>query len=167
MSRLSVSEEAAASVLCWLATVSPDGFPNVSPKEVFATLDDRTVVVADIASPVTVRNLEKNPRACVSFIDVFRQTGYKLTGEAQVIGPGDRSFDELAAPLFEMTEGRFPIRHLILFRANVATRIVAPSYRLFPSLSVEERVEEAMRTYGVCPAVDAPGPLIQVPEAPG
>ena len=56
-----VAEEAAASVLCWFATVSIDGVPNVSPKEVFAVLDETSLVVADIASPVTVRNLRNNP----------------------------------------------------------------------------------------------------------
>ena len=31
-----VLEAASRSVLCWLATVGPDGQPNVSPKEIWA-----------------------------------------------------------------------------------------------------------------------------------
>lgn len=29
------------SVLCWLATVSTDGVPNVSPKEIFSYYEQR------------------------------------------------------------------------------------------------------------------------------
>jgi predicted pyridoxine 5'-phosphate oxidase superfamily flavin-nucleotide-binding protein len=151
MDRRSVRDDAAASVLCWFATVSPDGSPNVSPKEVFAALDDRTLVVADIASPVTVRNLRADGRACVGFVDIFRQTGYKLTGHAEVVAPEDARFEALARPLLAITQGRFPIRHVLRLRATERARIVAPSYRLFPSKSVEERVAEAMEAYGVRP----------------
>jgi hypothetical protein len=40
-----------------LATVDAQGQPNVSPKEVWAIADDQHVVVANIASPVTARNI--------------------------------------------------------------------------------------------------------------
>lgn len=153
-----VAEEATASVLCWFATVSPDGSPNVSPKEVFSALDDSRLVVADIASPVTVRNLRTNPRACVSFVDVFRQTGYKLVGTAEIVAPDDAGFDDLAAPLLNITKGKFPIRHVLHFRAHTSARIVAPSYRLFPTVTVDERVADAMETYGVRPLERQPEP---------
>ena len=52
-----VQEAARRSVLCWLATVDSDGQPNVSPKEVWAIVDDWHVVVAHIASPMSVRNI--------------------------------------------------------------------------------------------------------------
>lgn len=59
-------------MLCWLATVDAQGQPNVSPKEVWAIADDRHVVVANIASPVTVRNIAQQPQVCLSFVDVLR-----------------------------------------------------------------------------------------------
>lgn len=74
------------SVLCSLATVDADGTPNVSPKEIFAAHGDDRIVVADIASPQSVKNLRVNPRACVSFIDVFRQRGFKIVGTAGIRG---------------------------------------------------------------------------------
>lgn len=150
-----LAEEARASVLCWMATVSPDGVPNVSPKEVFALLDAETLVVADIASPVTVRNLRANPQVCVSFVDVFRQTGYKLQGRAEVIPPRDARFAALAAPLVEIMGGQFPIRHVLRLTIDTATPIIAPSYRLHPDRSVADRIAEAMTTYGVRPVADA------------
>ena len=148
----SIAEEAAASVLCWFATVSADGVPNVSPKEVFAVLDDASVVVADIASPVTVRNLRQNPQACLSFVDVFRQTGYKLVGRAEVIPPVDDRFATLVPPLLAITRGHFRIRHVLHLTVEVSAPIIAPSYRLAPDRSLWDRIADAMAAYGVEPA---------------
>ena len=43
--------------LCYVATVTSDGKPNLSPKGSLKVWDDETVVFADIASLGTVRNL--------------------------------------------------------------------------------------------------------------
>lgn len=147
-----LAEEAAASVLCWFATSSAQGVPNVSPKEVFSLVDDRTLVVADIASPVTVRNLRANPNACASFIDVFRQTGYKLIGRAEVVAPDDERFDMLGAPLVAITRGEFRIRHVIRLQVETAAKIIAPGFRVHPERSLTDRMAEVMRRYGVVPA---------------
>ena len=37
--------------LCYVATVTPDGKPNLPPKGSLKVWDDETVVFADIASP--------------------------------------------------------------------------------------------------------------------
>jgi len=87
-----VQNDIANSVLCWLATADASGFPSVSPKEVWAPFGEEAVVIADIASANSVRNLRSNPRVCVSFIDIFRQKGFKLYGVAQVLTSSDRSF---------------------------------------------------------------------------
>ncbi|MDA9893807.1 pyridoxamine 5'-phosphate oxidase family protein [Flavobacteriaceae bacterium] len=42
-------------VLCWLATVSSQGEPNVSPKELFFVLDTETLLIANIASPQSLK----------------------------------------------------------------------------------------------------------------
>ena len=49
-------------VLCWLATVDALGQPNVSPKEVFAVIDEEHLVIAHIASPTSVKNVLQNPK---------------------------------------------------------------------------------------------------------
>lgn len=145
----SIASEAEASVLCWFATVSPKGIPNVSPKEVFALLDEKSLVVADIASPNTVRNLQHNVQACVSFIDVFRQTGYKLAGQARVIPPQDDQFGALVDPLIDITQGHFNIRNVIHLHIETASPIVAPSYRVFPDKSLSDRIAGVLQVYRV------------------
>ena len=73
------------SVLCWLATADAQGQPNVSPKEVFAAFDEQRLVIAHIASPISVKNIQQNPKVCVSLIDIFVQKGWKLIGTAQYV----------------------------------------------------------------------------------
>lgn len=140
------------SVLCWLATVGEDGRPNVSPKECFAALDDRTRVIAHIASPVSVRNLRAHPDACVSFVDVFVQRGFKLEGRAEVEAASDPRFAGLARTVLALAGDLYPVQAVIVLAVERVSPIIAPSYRLFPHRPVEARVAEAMARYGVRPA---------------
>ena len=138
------------SVLCWLATADAAGQPNVSPKEVFAIADGEHVVVANIASPGTARNIRVNARVCLSFVDVFVQKGHKVLGEAREVKPADADFDRWVEPLRPMAGHRFPIHSVFVIRATAVEPIVAPSYRLYPSETTEaSQVEAALRTYGV------------------
>jgi len=138
------------SVLCWLATVDLEGRPNVSPKEIFAIADDDHLVVANIASPTTVRNILAGRNVCISFIDVWVQKGFKIIGTAENIGSQEPSFNRWAEPLLKMAGPRFPIHSVIVIRASVVEPIIAPSYRLYPDETTEEsQVASALRTYGV------------------
>ena len=77
------------SVLCWLATISEDGTPNVAPKEIFLPEGDKYVLTAHVASPKSVRNIKANSNVCLSFVEVFEQRGFKLNGVARVVEPSD------------------------------------------------------------------------------
>ena len=141
------------AVLCWLATADADGHPNVSPKEVFAALED-DVVIAHIASPRSLRNVRENPRACVSVLEVFAQTGWKLAGRASIVEPGDPEFARLAAPLEAITEGAYPIKAIFRVAVERAERIVAPSSWMYPERDPAVTRAAVLRRYGV---VDAEG----------
>lgn len=144
---------AARSVLCWLATVDPTGRPNVSPKEIFAVVDARHLVIAHIASPGSVRNIEAHPAVCVSFIDIFVQKGFKLRGVARNLSHQHADFATWAAPLVAMAGPRFPIHSVLVVEVVEVEAIVAPSYRLYPAETTEaSQVASAMRQYAVRPA---------------
>jgi predicted pyridoxine 5'-phosphate oxidase superfamily flavin-nucleotide-binding protein len=148
-----VSQFASRSVLCWLATVDADGQPNVSPKEIFTVFDSEHLVIANIASPTSVRNIEVHPRVCVSFVDVFVQKGFKVFGTASNVRRQDDSFSSWAAPLEAKAGPRFPIHSVLVIRASAVEAILAPSYRLYAAETTEQgQVAAAMRTYGVMPA---------------
>lgn len=144
----------AASVLCWLATIGRDGAPNVSPKEIFCAAGEDWLAIADIASPNSVANIRANPQVCVSFVDVFRQKGFKLHGTAQLIGRRDPGFAEAAAGLVRLAGPAFPVRHAMLITVRKAARIIAPSYALRPEMDDAERLAAAYRRYGVLPLPD-------------
>lgn len=144
------------SVLCWLATVDAHGRPNVSPKEVFTASGRDAVLIAHIASPGSVRNLGANAQACLSFIDIFSQKGFKLRGAAEVVLPGDARFAGLEAPLLAITRGVFPIRAVMVLKVAEVETILAPSYRMVPGTTEASQRDGAMRTYGVMPRLPAP-----------
>ncbi|OKL43890.1 pyridoxamine 5'-phosphate oxidase family protein [Pseudovibrio exalbescens] len=139
------------AVLCWLATVDPDGYPSVSPKELFCAYDNQSIIIADVASRGTMRNLTTYPKACVSFVDIFRQKGFKIMGQATLISESDENFKTMARPLVERAGGAYPVRGVIQISAEKIQRIWAPSFHLFPEMSEAERMADAYRTYGVRP----------------
>jgi predicted pyridoxine 5'-phosphate oxidase superfamily flavin-nucleotide-binding protein len=150
-----VHEYASRSVLCWLATADRSGSPNVSPKEIFATVGDTHVVVANIASPRSARNIEANAKVCVSFIDVFVQKGFKVTGHAKNVKRDERDFSTWAAPLMEKAGPRFPIQSVFVIEVTEVQAILAPSYRLHATETTEDvQIASAMRAYGVRPSSD-------------
>ncbi len=70
--------------LGFIATVLPDGRPNVSPKGTFLILDDRTLGFAEIRSPGTLAGIAHQPEVEVSFVDAFIRKGARLRGRATV-----------------------------------------------------------------------------------
>ena len=139
------------SVLCWLATVSERGVPNVTPKEIFAAHDDQTIVIADIASSNSVGNIRACPDVCVSFVDIFRQRGFKISGKGMIVAPGEARFGELCAPLAAKAGSAYPIRNVIAVAVGRIARIWAPSYSLAPGESEADKMHAAYAAYGVMP----------------
>lgn len=107
-----------SSVLCWLASIDPDGMPNVSPKEIFCAHGESKLLIANIASPESERNLRGNPNACVSFVDVFVQKDYKLKGSVAVVDQSQPGYRELEQPLVAMTKGLFKMRSTFFVSCN-------------------------------------------------
>ncbi|MFK7984347.1 MAG: pyridoxamine 5'-phosphate oxidase family protein [Saprospiraceae bacterium] len=138
------------SVLCWLATVSKDGIPNVSPKEIFTYLDEEHIGIAHIASPNSLRNIKVNPNVCVSFIDIFVQKGYKLVGQAEIIPKTAPNFSTEAVKILEMAGTAFPVQALLKIKVLSTAPILAPSYRMYANQTTEAgQIENAMQAYKV------------------
>lgn len=147
-----VREYIDRSVLCWLATSNAENEPNVSPKEMFTFQDDKTLLIAHIASPGSISNIKVNPNVCVSFVDVFIQKGYKIKGTARVIDQTDDSFKEKAQFLVDLFSDGFPIHAVIEIEVIKVESIQAPSYFLYPERSEQSQIASAMKTYKVKPS---------------
>jgi predicted pyridoxine 5'-phosphate oxidase superfamily flavin-nucleotide-binding protein len=63
-----------------IATVCPDGAPNLSPEGTTAAWDHDHLVFADIRSPQSVQNIEHNPSAEVNVVDPLVRKGYRFKG---------------------------------------------------------------------------------------
>jgi len=137
------------SILCWLATASASGQPNVSPKEIFCTYGEDHLLIANIASPGSERNIRENAAVCVSFIDILVQKGGQVKGVAEVVTAEDRDFAELSTGLTRLTGGKFPFRSLFKIRIESVKPIVAPRYRLFPETTEADQIASARATYGL------------------
>ena len=137
------------SVLCWLATSSADNTPNVSPKEVFTDFGDKYIIIANIASPNSVKNIKTNNKACVSFIDVFVQKGFQIKGTAEIINKKDQEFVAMEGKLLEITGGKFPFSTITKIEIDTAKPIIAPQYILYPDTTEQQQIESAKRAYKV------------------
>ena len=79
-----------------LATVGPDGRPNVSPKG-FTYLDEETLAYVDIYSARTLDNIRARPQVAVAIWDARAVEGYQVKGTARIHGPGDLVYEEVVA----------------------------------------------------------------------
>jgi uncharacterized protein len=112
--------------LGFVATVAPDGTPNVSPKGTFVVLDDSTIAFGDIRSPGTIRNLRANPRVEVNFVDVFTRRGYRFAGLATLVERGEAGFDTLLPRLRSTLSPR--IRAIVTIAVTRALPLTSPAY---------------------------------------
>lgn len=137
-----IKEYVDRSVLCWLATVSIENVPNVSPKEIFNHYGTDKIIVANIASPQTVRNLKLNENVCVSFIDVLVQKGFQIKGKARIVERSDSEFLEMEKVLTKMTSGNFPFATITEITLEEVKPIISPKYVLYPKTTETEQIDQ-------------------------
>jgi predicted pyridoxine 5'-phosphate oxidase superfamily flavin-nucleotide-binding protein len=112
--------------LGFVATVCPDGSPNLSPKGTTAVWDGDHLAFANIASPRTVANLRHNPRVEVNVVDQFVRKGFRFKGVASILESG-ASYDQAIA--FYRARGvQSTIREVVLIRVHSAAPVISPAY---------------------------------------
>jgi predicted pyridoxine 5'-phosphate oxidase superfamily flavin-nucleotide-binding protein len=75
--------------LCYVATSSAAGAPNVSPKGSIIALDDDHLAFADIMSPRTRKNLQENAKVAVFVCKPEKFQGFQFKGTAELSPEGD------------------------------------------------------------------------------
>jgi predicted pyridoxine 5'-phosphate oxidase superfamily flavin-nucleotide-binding protein len=132
--------------LGFVATVCPDGTPNLSPKGTTAVWDDDHIVFADIRSPATVSNLKRNPSTEVNVVDPMVRKGYRFKGVASVVTEGalfERILDFYRTER-NLDEGHTRIRSFVLVKINEAMPLISPAY---DQGLTEDQVREKMQHY--------------------
>jgi predicted pyridoxine 5'-phosphate oxidase superfamily flavin-nucleotide-binding protein len=115
--------------LGFVATVTPDGKPNLSPKGTTTVFDDEHLMFVDVASPGTIANLAVNPAVEINVVDPIVRKGYRFKGTATVFTDGD-TFERAVAVLRERgsTTARERMRSIVLIEVTDAAPLVSPAY---------------------------------------
>jgi len=125
----------------FMATVCPDGSPNLSPKGTATVWDDDHLVFADLGSPVTIDNLSHNPAFELNVLDSFLRKGYRFKGTAQIVTEGP-IFAEIKEAYTTGSHGiqrsGLPTDRYVLLTVTKAAPLVSPGY-------TPGKTEEAMR----------------------
>jgi predicted pyridoxine 5'-phosphate oxidase superfamily flavin-nucleotide-binding protein len=128
--------------LGYIATVCPDGTPNLSPKGTTIAWDDDHLMFADIRSPHSVQNIEQNPSVEVNVVDPLVRKGYRFKGAASV----HRS-DEVflgGCQRYRDMGVTSAIRAVVLIRVDRAVPVISPAY---DRGDTEEQVRNRWRRY--------------------
>lgn len=112
--------------LAFIATVCPDGTPNLSPKGTTTVWDDDHLVFADIHSPGTIQNLLKNPSIEINIVDVFTRKGYRLKGTAKIFSDGTL-FEEVIS-FYENAGSKYRINNIALIKIDRILPLFSPVY---------------------------------------
>jgi len=115
--------------LGFVATVCPDGTPNLSPKGTTTVWDDEHILFADIRSPQTVRNLVTNPVAEINVVDPIVRKGYRFKGRATLHRNGE-IYERGLALLAELGYDASPerVRTIVLVKVEQAAQLISPAY---------------------------------------
>ena len=142
--------------LGYVATVCPDGTPNLSPKGTVAVWEDDHLIIADLRSAGTVANLAHNPVVEINVVDPFARKGYRFKGTARVVTEGP--LYEAALASYEQ-QGLFdaPLRiHcIVIVKVERARPLVSPGYE---RRVTEKQVREQWSAYYASLRRDAAGP---------
>ena len=113
--------------LCFAATVTPDGKPNLSPKGTIRVYNEDTIFFCDLGSPNTRKNLETNPYMEINVVDILSRRGYRFYGKATVVTSSD--ILKIAVGILK-GEGEFKymVNAIVMLKVEKAAPLISPGY---------------------------------------
>lgn len=127
--------------LGFVATVSEDNKPSLSPKGSLIVWDSKTLAFADIRSPKTVKNLSSNPNLEVNVVDPLLRKGFRFGGTARIVKDGD-TFEKILEHYKK--EIKSDIDTIVLVDVSSVSEIASPLYDLGFS---EEEIRSKWKDY--------------------
>ncbi|MFB5611111.1 MAG: pyridoxamine 5'-phosphate oxidase family protein [Nitrosopumilaceae archaeon] len=128
--------------LGFVATVSPDNTPNVSPKGTIFAWGDEKLIFADIKSPQTISNLQKNSSIEINVIDPILRKGYRFKGKGLIL----KDTEEFSKILkfYEEKGTKSKINSAVVVDVETLSEVTSPLYDLGFS---EEEIKEKWKKY--------------------
>ena len=117
-----------AQKLGYVATVSSDGKPNISPKGTIIPWSENLLAFADIRSPDTMVNLENNPFVEINVIDPLSRKGYLFAGTGKIIK--DDSLHGEILNHYRTNGIQSPINSIVLVSISSISVVTSPLYDL-------------------------------------
>ena len=117
-----------AAHLCFAATVTPDGRPNLSPKGTIRVWDDAHLFFLDIASPGTRANLTRSPWIEINVVEQLSRRGYRFLGKAELHAEGNAVYDEAMRRVYDETLLAQPVAAVVLLAIERAAPLLSPAY---------------------------------------
>ena len=142
--------------LCYVATVTPDGRPNLSPKGSLRVVDGDRLAFADIMSPQTMRNLKSNPYVEVNIVHPFLRCGYRFKGKCDIVTGGEM-FDLVANELWQREGRQYPVNAVVVIEVETALPVRSPAYVFNKEVKEEDVRRIWLERYGVQPLPASPG----------
>jgi predicted pyridoxine 5'-phosphate oxidase superfamily flavin-nucleotide-binding protein len=128
--------------LGFVATVCPDGTPNLSPKGTTAVWDDDHLMFADVRSPQSVENIERNSAVEINVVDPLVRKGYRFKGRGRVYRSGEEY--ERGCQMYRELAASVPIRSVVVILVERAQPVTSPTY---DRGDTEEQVKARWRRY--------------------
>ena len=119
--------------LGYVATVSPDGKPNISPKGTIISWTSDLLAFANIRSPDTMSNLKINSAMEINVIDPLSRKGYLFIGTGKIIKDSPL-FDEIVT-YYRNSGIQSPINSVVLVTVLSVSEVTSPLYDLGKSES--------------------------------
>ena len=119
--------------LGYVATVSSDGKPNISPKGTIISWTSDLLAFANIRSPDTMSNLKINSAMEINVIDPLSRKGYLFIGTGKIIKDSSL-FDEIVT-YYRNSGIQSPINSVVLVTVSSVSEVTSPLYDLGKSES--------------------------------
>ena len=116
-----------AAHLCFAATVTPDGRPNLSPKGTVGVWDDTHLFFLDLASPGTRANLAHNPSMELNVVEQLSRRGYRFAGPAAVHLAGSNEYTAGVSRVYREAPPVVP-NAVIVLTVERAAPLLSPAY---------------------------------------
>jgi uncharacterized protein len=117
-----------ATHLCFAATVTPDGRPNLSPKGTIRVWDDSRLFFLDIASPGTRANLEHSPWMELNVVEPLSRRGYRFFGRAEAHAEGSELYTDALRRVYGDGEESYPVSAVVVLEVERTAPLLSPAY---------------------------------------
>ena len=121
-----------ATHLCFAATVTPEGRPNLSPKGTIGVWDDDHLFFLDIASPGTRANIAHSPWMELNVVEQLSRRGYRFFGRAEFHAEGSAVYSEATRRIYGDTPPLYSAPGVVLIEIERAAPLLSPAYWRVP-----------------------------------